>query len=132
MGGNHLKVVITEHLLPALPILLYQHPTSSLSHTPDCITPLSHPGCGVTSGSLSWPNEWGWVPVSDINATLDPLGSLYYFSEHLPGFLLFPFWDVFASCSLHLPFFPSGGALGPLAVACIVSGDVCACLHGSP
>lgn len=68
-----MKVVITGHLLPALPILLYQLSTLSLSHPPGHITPIHHPGCGVTSsGSPSWTLQVGWVPVSNTDAPSDP------------------------------------------------------------
>lgn len=131
-GGVHLKVVITRHLLQALPVL-YHFPTSSPSCIPGCITPIHLSGCGVTSsGSLARSTQLGWVLVPDINAPSEPLRSLYYFSVPLPGFL----------ASSHFPFgmlllpaaYVYDSSLGwePPATAYTVSGGGCARSHSSP
>lgn len=85
-GGVHLKMFITGCLLPAPPIRSHL-PFSSLA-IPGCITPIHIPGCGVTcSGIFVLTHTVGRVPMSDIDAPSDPLGSLYYFCVPVPGFL---------------------------------------------
>lgn len=127
-GRDPLEGGYLRAFAPCPAALLYQLPTSSLSHTPGCITPIHQPGSGVTSsGSLPWPILVGLGACIRHRCSIRSLGFLYYFR--------YP--TVFLSeCFCFLQPTPAillqGRCPGPPGSGMVGSGDACACPHSSP